>query len=126
MYVGKATDVQKRVRDHFQGKGAALTRADPPIDLLPLLDGRGDELRETLAQMAVHGLNSVRGYRWVHRNLRQGDRRAIIEDMIEQFNLCRRCGRQGHFASQCRSRVLSQNAIQSNATESVAQIVGGQ
>lgn len=69
VYVGKAVDVQARLRDHRGGGGSAFTKAHRPTGrLLPRLgtlngSGDGPERDETLRQMLRHGAKRVRGWR---------------------------------------------------------------
>ena len=67
VYVGKTHDVEKRVGQHMEGKGASFTKRYKPTGrLLPRLgclegDGDGPERDETLRQMDKHGINNEIG-----------------------------------------------------------------
>lgn len=58
-YAGIALDVQERFKKHIQGKGAAYTRANPPLRVLAsmVLPCKGDALR---AEYAVKQLPKCR------------------------------------------------------------------
>ena len=77
VYVGKSTDVARRVGQHTSGCGAAWTKAYPPTGvLLPRLGnvrGSGDaaERDETLRYMFLRGITNVRGWRYVAVNMSQ-------------------------------------------------------
>ena len=114
MYVGKtARSVQARLQEHCAGKrsrfpGAAFTRLHPPTGrLLPRLgnlegDGDGPERDETLRQMRKRGAQRVRGWKYVRPGpLSAAELAEIRANIREVFDLCRRCGRAGHFTLQC-------------------------
>ena len=124
VYVGKTKhSVQARLREHVMGGtaapkrrgasslGAAFTRLHKPTGkLLPRLgnlegDGDGPERDETLRQMYKRGPQTVRGWKYVRSGpLRQTELEDIESNIRELFDLCRRCGKAGHFVSQCRER----------------------
>jgi hypothetical protein len=90
-------------------KGAAFTRLHKPTGrLLKRLgnlegDGDGPERDETLRQMYKRGAHRVRGWKYVRTGVLRQDELDDIECNIrELFDLCRKCGRAGHFAAGCR------------------------
>lgn len=107
VYVGKSTDTSKRVTQHMQGCGADFTRLHKPTGvLLPrlgVLEGEGDgpERDETLRQMDKLGADKVRGWKYCQKTLGKPDKMDIEANIRELKDLCRRCGRQGHFAKCC-------------------------
>lgn len=112
VYVGRSTNVQRRLIQHMTGKGAQFTRhhRKPTGKLLPRLgnlvgDGDGPERDETLRQMEKRGPDMVRGWKYCHPVLSEEDRREIESNLRELLNLCRRCGKPGHFARRCWSVV---------------------
>jgi hypothetical protein len=106
VYVGKSGDIPRRVEEHRRAN-RFLDRAT--MRRIPTLtDGpRGDlelwERAETLAQMRRRGLGKVRGWRFTAGGAEE--REAAFREVCERFDLCRRCGRAGHFASACRGGV---------------------
>jgi predicted GIY-YIG superfamily endonuclease len=109
IYVGKAIDVDKRLKDHMNGLGSKFTKIHKPTGkLLPLLgtlkgSGDGPERDETLRQMLRRGAKNVRGWRYCNsKNHSKRDLRDIEYNIRELLDLCRRCGRSGHFATGCR------------------------
>ena len=63
-YVGKiATNVWKRIEQHFHGKGAKWTQKYKPIDIIDIRRGltNRDESKITLDMMKIFGINNVRG-----------------------------------------------------------------
>lgn len=103
-YVGKSHCVAERLRQHAAGQGAAcakgyLRRAVP-------LTPRGDDLEaweraETLARMRRHGIGRVRGWMYTAPEMSEALREHAYQQVCERYDLCRRCGRDGHFAASC-------------------------
>ena len=114
VYVGKTSrGVATRLREHMSGsalkRAAAFTRLHKPTGrLLPRLgnlegDGDGPERDETLRQMYRRGMQMVRGWKYVRPGLlRREDLEDIESNIRELFDLCRRCGKRGHFTLQCK------------------------
>ena len=115
VYVGKTSrPVQKRLEEHMSRssawfKGAAFTKLHKPTGkLLPRLgnlegDGDGPERDETLRQMYKRGVHKVRGWKYVRASVFRREELDDIEcNMRELLDLCRRCGKKGHFATHCK------------------------
>jgi len=116
VYVGKTScGIKRRLEQHMgvssssRFGGAAFTRLHRPTGrLLKRLgnlegDGDGPERDETLRQMFKRGVQRVRGWRYVRAApLRQDELEDIETNIRELFDLCRKCGRHGHFAAGCR------------------------
>ena len=108
VYVGKSTDVSKRLKQHMDGLGAVFTKTHKPtgvlLQRLGTLEGEGDgpERDETLRQMDKLGVMKVRGWKYTSKILSLSDKRDIESNIRELNDLCRRCGRAGHFAKFCR------------------------
>ena len=74
---------------------------------LGTLNGGGDgpERDETLRWMHKLGPEKVRGWKFVRRGkLTSAELAEIQSNIRELFDLCRICGKKGHFAMQCKSR----------------------
>jgi hypothetical protein len=110
IYVGQSSNVQRRVSQHMQGRGAAFTKRHKPTGIiLPRLgniEGAGDsgERQEVLLQMRMRGMQHVRGWKYVKNSLSTTDVMDIKSNWIEMFNLCRICMGEGHMASSCKKR----------------------
>jgi len=110
IYVGQSSNVKRRIKQHMDGKGAKFTKRHTPTGVvLPRLgniDGAGDsgERQEVLLQMRMHGMECVRGWKYVNNSLSGADVADIKSNWIEMFNLCRICMGEGHMASSCKKR----------------------
>ena len=107
-YVGSTANLAKRLAQHEKNAkgfvalcGGAIGQEDPLTP--PLLNNAFDhEMRETLARMVKHGFDNVRGWEFTNPAPLCADERCMIRTLITGLDgLCRRCGRQGHYASAC-------------------------
>lgn len=109
-YVGKSLNVEERIREHAQGMGAACLAGRPLLAIIdPMTTGCDDDLEswernETLYRMRAHGIDNVRGWMFTNRVLTDANRRDAFNQICEKFDLCRRCGRDTHFADRCFAR----------------------
>lgn len=109
VYVGRTTDLRRRLHEHRSGKGSAFTKAFPPTGLLlPRLgrvsgSGEAAERDETLRYMHMRGAGNVRGWKYTRVELSPEDARDAEANIRELFDLCRRCGHPGHFMGECRN-----------------------
>lgn len=105
VYVGKSQDLARRLAEHQRA-----ARGAPLRQLALLTRGSRDDLEswernEVLTRMYRHGLDSTRGWRFTRRGpLSPAEAEAARADIMEKFDLCRRCGRDSHFAAQCYAR----------------------
>jgi hypothetical protein len=103
-YVGKSHCVEERLRQHAEGAGAACAKGY--LRRVPPLTPRADDFEaweraETLARMRRHGIGRVRGWMYTAPELGDAMREHAYQQVCERFDLCRRCGREGHFVSDC-------------------------
>lgn len=65
-YVGRTTDIKRRIGEHFLGEGSKWTKMNKPKEVI----GYTKELNElhedymTLLMMKKHGIDNVRGGKW--------------------------------------------------------------
>ena len=106
-YVGKSNNINARIQEHRSGLGAACLDGSSFQVVTHLLtsgntaDLESWERNETLQRMMVHGIENVRGWMFTSKNLSDKDRENAFTQICEKFELCRRCGRNSHFADRC-------------------------
>lgn len=111
VYVGRTSDLARRVGQHMAGHGSSFTQAFAPTGrLLPRLgrvigSAEAAERDETLRYMFARGVALVRGWKYTRVELSGEEEREAEANIRELFNLCRRCGFPGHFVSQCKAVV---------------------
>ena len=98
-YVGKSTDIAKRIREHKAGRGAVVcglstAKRVPPITS-PIRMGDDDdweswERNETLTRMYEFGIQMVRGWMFTSRHLSVQDEEMAFRQICERFDLCRK------------------------------------
>lgn len=105
VYVGKSNDIEERLRQHRSGAGAACAkhflRRVPPMTP-PTADLESWERAETLARMHAHGISKVRGWMYTSPEMDHVEREHAFKQVCEKFDLCRRCGGDGHFVAACK------------------------
>ena len=112
-YVGKSDDVNARIDVHRQGNGARCLDG-ASVTKVPLLtqgcaqDLESWERNETLTRMYRRGINSVRGWMFVSKTLSEEQTESAFNQVCERFDLCRKCGRNSHFASACFAKSKAQ------------------
>ena len=109
IYVGDSNNITRRTGEHMSHiKGAAWTKIyEPTGERLPRLgnvqgDGDAAERDETLKYMYKYGIENVRGWRYVMPQMDIMERADAEVNIRENMNLCRRCGKPGHFIKFCK------------------------
>lgn len=105
MYVGKSNNIERRVHEHESGE-FAVSWGEPtmiPTETTPIPnDLESWERNETLHLMKKHGISKVRGWKYTTMTLTPEERRNATEQIREKYDLCRLCGSDKHFASNCK------------------------
>ena len=103
-YIGK-TDrpLKARIEEHFRQKGSEWTKKYKPIKVVETIKDADefDEDKYTKKYMKKYGINKVRGGTYTQLELPDYSMLALEKELCSASNLCFRCNRQGHFASQC-------------------------
>ena len=109
VYVGKSENIERRIEEHHRGGGTRFINKNSfrRISLkTPAIqsDLESWERNETLTQMYHRGIDQVRGWMYTTTNLSEDQQQDIFTQICEKFDLCRKCGRKGHFIQQCYAR----------------------
>ena len=102
-YIGKTTNPQFRLEQHFSSSGSQWTKKYTPKKVLQIISNcdNFDEDKYTLKYMEQYGINNVRGGSFCQLKLDE-DNLSTIKKMINgSSDKCYICGETGHFANDC-------------------------
>lgn len=107
-YVGKTDDLEQRLQNHFSGSGAAWTREHEPIKVLEIRENvsRFEEDKMTKEYMEKYGIDNVRGGAYSQVELADETREFLQREIRGTSDVCFKCNRPGHWASQCYARTV--------------------
>ena len=102
-YVGKTNNPTFRLDNHFKSNGSAWTKKYTPIKVLELIPDCDDydEDKYTKKYMVKYGIENVRGGSYVQVELSEFHTEALKMEIWSANDLCKQCGRQGHFVKDC-------------------------
>jgi hypothetical protein len=104
-YVGKSNNVAARIQQHMNEKGPGVLAIENTITSGSANDLESWERNEVLTRMYRYGMDSVRGWRYTRSgNLTTEEKMSARNDIMEKFDLCRRCGHNNHFVDKCFAR----------------------
>jgi len=104
-YVGKTTNLVKRIKEHATGDGSEWTWTYRPVKVLehrPVKDAY-DETNTTKDLMKKYGVENVRGGAYCQMELPASHKSVLETEIRASSDACFKCGKQGHFAASCRS-----------------------
>ena len=114
-YVGKSNDVINRYQQHLNGSGSAWTKKYPPVSLEKTILNASpfEEDKITKEYMSKYGIDKVRGGSYVEVELTEFQIEALKMEFWGAKDLCKTCGRAGHFAKDCFAKTdVSGNSIE--------------
>lgn len=102
-YVGKSLNLNRRLKEHFNGIGSGWTRKYPPIQIDKIINKCNvyDEDKYTLMYMNKYGIENVRGGSYCRIVLPDYQLRSLTDQLNHIRNLCFYCGDVDHFISNC-------------------------
>jgi predicted GIY-YIG superfamily endonuclease len=103
-YIGKTyKDITQRFTQHSKGQGAEWTKLYKPIRMIEFFQ-TADKFQEdvsTKKYMERYGIENVRGGSYTKINLDDYQLKALENEFRTANNLCFKCGKPGHFVSEC-------------------------
>jgi cellular nucleic acid-binding protein len=102
-YIGTSDNVEKRIKQHFNGNGSKWTQKYKPLKLINSykIKDLHEEDKITLQYMEKYGINNVRGGSFCNIELTDGEK-EVLRKMIKTLNnKCFSCNKTGHFAKDC-------------------------
>jgi predicted GIY-YIG superfamily endonuclease len=101
-YIGKTTNIDRRMDQHFSGNGAKVTQKFKPIngeivDTCPGFFSDKVEQKHTDKNIKKHGYNNVRGGKYTNSHTLTENKKVF------------KCGKRGHYANNCHSDNHSDN-----------------
>ena len=96
-YIGKTTNIDRRMNQHFSGNGAKVTKKFKPIEGQIIDSCHGFfsdkvEQKHTDKNISKHGYNNVRGGKYTNSKTLTYNKKTIT---------CFKCGKKGHYANNC-------------------------
>jgi len=115
-YVGKTSNPNFRIESHFNSEGAEWTKMYKPEKLLEIIDGDDyDEDKYTNMYMDKYGIDNVRGGSYTSIILDKETKNHLVKNSNSTNDRCFKCGKEGHFASNCWSHKSSAAKSSKNA-----------
>ncbi len=102
-YVGKTSNPQFRLENHFNSNGSEWTKLYKPIQIFELIPDCDDydEDKYTKMYMDKYGIDNVRGGSYTAVKLDVSTKNQLIKISNSTNNRCFKCGELGHFAKEC-------------------------
>lgn len=127
-YVGRTTNLERRLAEHANGAGSAWTKLHPMICLETKKENCDalDEDKYVKWTMQRVGIHKVRGGSYSQVNLSTEQIASLQRELFGAGNKCFRCGSDKHFVKDCPTRATSrtQEAESSIATLIVTSLLG--
>lgn len=103
-YIGKTTNPDYRLEDHFKGRGSKWTTLYKPIKVLELIADCDDydEDKYVRIYMDQHGIENVRGGSFSTIKLAKTTVKQLEKMSRGTSDKCFKCGEAGHFSRGCR------------------------
>ena len=118
-YVGKSADVMKRYQQHKDGSGSAWTKKYKPIKMNKIVSDVSpfEEDKVVKEYMLKYGPDNVRGGSYSQVVLDAAILNLLQKELWGASDKCMKCGKSGHFASKCYSKIVETYESESSEEE---------
>lgn len=101
-YVGKSNNIEKRMKQHFTGRGAKWTKLYKPLIIIDIIHNcdDSDEDRYTKLCMIKFGVENVRGGSYCSINLTKNSIKYLEKEILNESTICNIRGKY-HFIKDC-------------------------
>ena len=102
-YIGKTSNPQKRILNHFQQQGSVWTKKYKPISVEKVINNADDfdEDKWTIIYMKIYGIDNVRGGSFCSIQLSKSNKQTLQRMITGSSDCCYKCGQSGHYISRC-------------------------
>jgi hypothetical protein len=104
-YIGKTNQPSIRLDAHFSSNGSGWTKKYKPLAVLEIIPNCDDydEDKYTIKCMEKYGINNVRGGSFCEIKLNENNIITLNQMIKGVTNKCYSCGKDGHFANNCKN-----------------------
>lgn len=105
-YIGKSSNLNNRILEHFQGNGSEWTKKYIPLEIIQIIKDvdHFDEDKYTKIYMAKYGIDNVRGGTYSQIYLDSNIKEHLEKEIYGANNKCFKCGKYGHFIKNCKKK----------------------
>lgn len=108
-YVGRTCNYERRINEHFSGKGSHWTQLYKPIKVIRRIDDIKSVFEEDKVvkeTMMKYGIDNVRGGSYVKKVISSEEKNLLEKELRFAQDLCVICGSNDHFVSNCNEIVV--------------------
>jgi len=110
-YIGKTTNIDKRIEEHKNGNGSVWTNKHKFISLIETYkyNDKFDEDKYTKEYMSKYGIENVRGGSYTTVTFDKQTFFHLKKEIYGAENKCYKCGESGHYANNCNTNTFTES-----------------